>query len=104
MTTVGARSGRSRTVPLTYEADGDQYVVFAAANGAPKHPAWFHNVVAEPEVTVEIGSESFGAKAVVVTGEQRHELLGRLATLRPVVARMQAKTTREIPAVVLSRR
>ena len=104
LTAVGARSGVPQTVPLTYVADGDRLLVFAAANGAPKHPAWFHNLVAHPEVTVEVGDESFPAEAVVITGSEREELLDRFEGLKPVIARMQAKTTRVIPAVALVRR
>jgi deazaflavin-dependent oxidoreductase (nitroreductase family) len=103
LTAVGAKSGIPRTTPLTFEFDGDSPVVFAAAAGAPKNPAWFHNLVAHPEVTVEIGTESFTAKAVVVTGKERDVLLERLPTLNSVVGRMQTKTTREIPGVILER-
>jgi deazaflavin-dependent oxidoreductase (nitroreductase family) len=104
LTAVGAKSGVPQTVPLTYVADGDRYLVFAAANGAPKHPAWFHNLVAHPEVTIEVGKESFPAEAVVVTDAKREQLLDRFAGLKTVIERMQAKTTRVIPAVVFLRR
>ncbi len=71
LSTTGARSGKQRTHPLVYLADGDRLVVFASKGGAPTSPDWYHNLVAHPEVSVEAGAESYPATAVVITGEER---------------------------------
>src|SRR5689334_22435787 len=63
LTTTGARTGRKLTSPLLYNTDGDRILVFASKGGAPTHPDWYHNLLANPEVTVELGTEKFQAKA-----------------------------------------
>jgi deazaflavin-dependent oxidoreductase (nitroreductase family) len=103
VTTTGARSGRTRTSPLVYTRDGDRYVIIASYAGAPKHPAWYHNLVANPEVTVEVGTESFTARASTAEGEERRSLYDAQAALMPNFTEYQEKTTREIPVVVLER-
>lgn len=103
VTTTGARSGRTRTSPLVYTRDGDRYVIIASYAGAPKHPAWYHNLVANPEVTVEVGTESFTARASTAEGEERRRLYDAQAALMPNFTEYQEKTTREIPVVVLER-
>jgi deazaflavin-dependent oxidoreductase (nitroreductase family) len=104
LTTTGARSGRRHTTPMMYLPDGDRFVVFASVMGAPNHPAWYHNLVAHPEVTVEVGAEAFEATAVVTTGEERERLWIRAVERYPFLAGHQAKTARQIPVVVLERR
>src|SRR5665213_1827185 len=89
LTTTGAKSGRSLTTPVMYLADGDRQLVFASKAGAPTNPAWYHNLVANPTVTVEVGDESFQAKAVPVTGEERDRLYAKQATLYPGFAEYQ---------------
>jgi deazaflavin-dependent oxidoreductase (nitroreductase family) len=103
LTSTGAKSGRSYTHPLSYSLDGGRYVVAAADGGAPAHPAWYYNLVAYPDVTVEVGAEQFAARAELVTGPERERLLGLHASRYPALTGYQAKTTREIPFFVLER-
>ena len=100
LTTVGARSGRRRTVPLTYVADGERYVVAAGAAGA--NPAWYHNLLAHPAVTVEVGTAVFAAVARPATGAERNGLFTRFAAEQPQLASYQAMAGREVPMVVLT--
>lgn len=101
LTTTGARTGRPRTNPLGYLADGDNYVVFASAVGSPRNPDWYHNLVANPGVTVEVGTSTFRAAAAVATGGQRRILLERYAALHPGWATYQTLTERPFPVVLL---
>lgn len=103
LTTTGARSGRRFTLPLVYQPDGERIVIFASKAGAPKHPDWYHNLVANPVVTVEIGPGSFDATATVITGPERDQLYARQAELMPQFGEYQQKTTRVIPVIVLER-
>ncbi|HVC82453.1 MAG TPA: nitroreductase family deazaflavin-dependent oxidoreductase [Chloroflexota bacterium] len=103
LTTTGAKSGRQTTTPLMYAEDGDRLIVFASKAGAPENPAWYHNLLAHPEVKLEVGAESFSAKATPVTGEERDRLYGEQATRVPGFAEYQAKTSRKIPVVALQR-
>jgi len=103
VTTTGARSGNQRTSPLVHTRDGDRYVIIASYAGAPKDPAWYHNLVANPEVTVEVGTEKFQARASTVEGEERQRLYDAQAALMPNFTEYQEKTTRQIPVVVLER-
>lgn len=104
LTTTGARSGQPRTHPLSYLADGERYVIVAAAGGAPAHPAWSHNLIAHPDVTVEVGTEAHEARAVVTTGAERDAWFGRFTAQQPQLAVYQSRTTRPIPVVALTRR
>jgi deazaflavin-dependent oxidoreductase (nitroreductase family) len=103
ITTTGAKSGKRRTSPLVYLADGDRFVIFASKGGSPTSPDWFHNLVANPRVTVEIGGETFEAEATVLEGEERDRLYAKQASVMPPFAEYQAKTDRVIPVVALSR-
>jgi deazaflavin-dependent oxidoreductase (nitroreductase family) len=103
LTTTGAKSGELRTHPLVYQADGDRIVVFASKGGAPTNPDWYHNLVANPTATVEVGGDRYDAKATVLTGEERDRLFARQAELFPGFAEYQAKTNRTIPVVALER-
>jgi len=99
LTTTGARTRRRTTVPLGYAVDDDGRVfVVASKAGAPNHPAWFHNLQANPAVTVELGEESFQAQAVVTTGEERDRLYRRVAG---VGNEYEKNTDRIFPVVVL---
>jgi deazaflavin-dependent oxidoreductase (nitroreductase family) len=99
LTTTGAKSGEPRTAPMMYLRDGDRLVVFASNVGAAHHPGWYHNLVADPNVTVELGGDRFPATAVVTAGEERERLWG----LFPF-PQHQDKTRRKIPVVVLEPR
>ncbi len=104
LTTTGAKSGQPRTRPLVYLADGGRIYVFAGNRGAPTNPAWYHNLVAHPDVTVEVGAETFAAHAMVVDRAEA-ERLGRVQLQRlPALAELQAKITREVPVVLLERK
>ena len=103
LTTTGAKSGQRHTNPMMYLADGNRLLVFASKRGAPTHPDWYHNLVAHPEVTVEVGSETYEATATILTGEERDRLFAKQAELYPQFGEYQAKTTREIPVIALER-
>jgi deazaflavin-dependent oxidoreductase (nitroreductase family) len=100
---VGARTGTERITPLvTYTEDGRLYI-FGSKGGSPEHPAWYHNLVANPEITVELGTETFPAVARVLTGAERDEIFAKQAALAPQFAEYQRNTSRTIPVVELQR-
>lgn len=103
LSTVGARSGQTRTSPLAYTTDGERYVIIASKGGAPSHPDWYHNLVANPIVTVEVGTEQFQARATIAEAEERVRLFDQMAVQMPGFADYQRKTERQIPVVVLER-
>jgi deazaflavin-dependent oxidoreductase (nitroreductase family) len=103
LTSTGARSGQRHTTPMGYMPDDDRLIVFAANGGAPKNPDWYHNLVAQPHVTVEVGTETFAALAVVTQGAEREQLWIRGVAMFPFLAKHQAKTPRQIPVIALSR-
>jgi deazaflavin-dependent oxidoreductase (nitroreductase family) len=102
--TTGAKSGARRINPLVYLPDGDRFIIFASKGGAPTNPDWYHNLVAHPETTIEVGQETIPVNAVVITGEERDRLYAKQASLRPAFGEYQEKTTRRIPVVALERR
>jgi len=104
LTTTGARSGRRRENPLAYTRTGDDYVVIASKGGSPENPSWYHNLVANPEATVEVLGERFEATARVATGEEHERLYAAQARLMPGFAEYQRRTTRKIPVIVLRRK
>jgi deazaflavin-dependent oxidoreductase (nitroreductase family) len=101
--TIGAKSGTERVHPMMYLPVGAEYAVFASKAGAPTNPAWFTNLVANPGVTVEVGSETFTATARVVAGVERDTLYAKQASLYPGFAEYQEKTDRIIPVVMLQK-
>jgi deazaflavin-dependent oxidoreductase (nitroreductase family) len=103
LTTTGAKSGATYTAPLAFTRDGDRHVVIGSKGGAPTHPAWYHNVVANPIVTVEVGPEKFQAQASVAQGEERDRLFNAQAAEKPNFAEYQRNTTRQLPVIVLRR-
>jgi deazaflavin-dependent oxidoreductase (nitroreductase family) len=103
LTHTGRRSGQERTNPLVYMADGDRYLIFASKGGAPEHPDWYRNLLANPEATIEVGTEQFGVVAEEIKGEERDRLYAKNAALRPAFAEYQEKTDRTIPVVALRR-
>jgi deazaflavin-dependent oxidoreductase (nitroreductase family) len=103
LTSTGARSGKQRTTPVVYLPDGDRMVIFASMGGAPKNPAWYHNLRANPHATVEVGAETVGVNAVVTEGEERDRLFDRQADRFPQFADYAQKTTRQIPVIALER-
>jgi deazaflavin-dependent oxidoreductase (nitroreductase family) len=103
LTTTGAKSGKRHTTPLAYTRDGDHYVILASKGGAPTNPSWYHNLVAHPEVTVEVSGETFKAKASVAEGTERERLFNQMAAKMPGFADYQRTTTRQIPVIILTR-
>jgi deazaflavin-dependent oxidoreductase (nitroreductase family) len=104
LTTTGAKSGREQTTPVVYTRDGDDLVVIASKGGAPSHPAWYHNLVAHPDVVVELPGETIKAHARVATGDERDRLFKAQADIMPAFNDYQQKTDRVIPVVVLELR
>ena len=103
LTTTGAKSGLTRVNPLTYTTDGDRIIVIASKGGADTHPDWYHNLVANPEVTVEVGTERFTARARTAAGEERERLYNAQAAQMSYFATYQKKAKRQIPLVILER-
>ena len=103
LTMTGAKSGRALTRPLVYTTDGDRLVVLASFAGGPKNPPWYHNLIANPEATVELGSDRFRVRAAVTAGEERQRLFNCQAAQMPIFAEYQQKTSRQIPVLVLTR-
>jgi deazaflavin-dependent oxidoreductase (nitroreductase family) len=104
VTTVGAKSGQQRTTPLVYLPEGDRVVIFASAAGAPKHPAWYHNLMANPSVIAEVGDQRYEATATEVTGDERARLYAEQVSRMPGFADYEAKAgERIIPVIALDR-
>ncbi len=101
---TGAKSGQERVNPVVYAADGDRFVVFASKAGADTNPDWYHNLVANPETVVEVGTETIPVVARVAEGDERDRLWSRQKESMPGFADYEQKTTRRIPVVVLERR
>lgn len=103
--TTGAKSGQERVHPMMYRDLGDGPVaVFASKAGAPDHPAWFHNVVANPDVAAEIGTETRSFRARTAAGDEREQIWTEQKADYPGFADYEAQTTREIPVVILDPR
>jgi deazaflavin-dependent oxidoreductase (nitroreductase family) len=100
--TKGAKSGQERINPVACIEDGGRFVVFASKGGAPTHPDWYHNVVANPLVTVEVGTEKFQARASVAEEPERTRLYSKMVEVMPGFGEYQRNTTRVIPVVVLT--
>jgi deazaflavin-dependent oxidoreductase (nitroreductase family) len=103
LTTTGAKSGQARTVPIVYTRDGDRLVAIASKGGAPTNPDWYHNLVAHPNVTIELPGETFKARARVAEGVERDRLYAAQAALMPGFAEYETMTTRKIPVVIFER-
>ncbi len=103
LTTTGARSGQPRVTPLVYTTDNGRWIVIASKGGAPTHPDWYYNLRANPEVTVEVGAESFPARATITTGAERQRLFDQMAARMPNFAEYQRNTVRQLPVIVLER-
>ena len=99
--TKGARSGEERVNPMMYLTDGDRLVVFASKGGAPTHPDWYHNLVANPDVEIEVGTERRTMRARVAEGEERDRLYAEQSKRYPQFAKYQEGTDRTIPVVIL---
>jgi deazaflavin-dependent oxidoreductase (nitroreductase family) len=103
LTTTGAKSGQPRVSPLAYTTDGDRIVIIASKAGAPTNPDWYHNLLAHPLATVELGQERFQARATVTDEPERERLYAKMVEKMPGFAEYQRKTARKIPVVTLQR-
>jgi len=100
--TKGAKSGEERISPTAYVKDGDRYVIIASKGGAPTNPNWYHNLVANPQVTVEVGNEKFQARATVAEEPERTRLYDKMVEMMSSFDDYRRKTTRMIPVIVLT--
>ena len=103
LTTRGARTGQTRVNPMMYLQDGDRLLVFASKGGAPSHPDWYHNLVANAEATVEVGTETYPAKATSLSGEERDNKYAQQVALYPGFGDYEKRTSRVIPVVAITR-
>ncbi len=99
----GARTGTERVNPLVYQPVGEGFAVFASKAGAPTNPDWYHNLIANPEATVEIGEDTVRVRARVAEGEERERIWTRQKQDRPNFADYEKKTSRQIPVLILER-
>ncbi len=104
LTTKGAKSGQTRIYPLMSVPYGDNYLAVASKGGAPENPLWYNNVLAHPDVTVEVGNEKFAATARLLRGAEREPAFAQAISVFPNYAEYQKKTEREIPVFLLERR
>jgi len=100
--TRGAKSGQERINPVAYVQDNGRYVVIASKGGAPTNPAWYYNILANPLVTVEVGSEKFQARAAISEEPERTRLYEKMIEMMPGFADYRRKTTRTIPVITLT--
>jgi len=100
--TIGAKSGQKHINPVAYVTDGDRFVIIASKGGAPTNPGWYHNIVAHPQVTVEVGTEQFAARASISTEPERTRLYNKMVEMMPGFAEYRKKTTRIIPVIILT--
>lgn len=102
--TTGAKSGLERINPLVYLPDDDRLVIIASKAGAPSHPDWYYNLMAHPEVKVEVGNEQIPVRATVTEEPERTELYEKVVAQYPNFDEYRQKTTRTIPVIALTRR
>jgi len=103
ITTRGRRTGKLRRTALVYGRDGDRYILVASNGGAPKHPLWYLNLVEHPDVTVQVGAESFAARARTATADEKATLWKVMVSILPAYQGYQDKAGREIPVVIVER-
>ena len=101
--TIGAKSGQEHINPVAYVRDGDRIVIIASKGGAPTNPDWYYNILANPRVTVEVGTEQFQAQAAIASEPERTRLYDKMVEMMPGFAEYQQKTTRVIPVITLTR-
>jgi deazaflavin-dependent oxidoreductase (nitroreductase family) len=101
--TIGAKSGREHINPVAYITDNDRFVIIASKGGAPTNPDWYHNIVANPKVKIEVGTEQYTARALITSEPERTRLYTKMVEMMPGFAEYQKKTTRIIPVIILSR-
>ena len=101
--TVGAKSGLERVNPVAYVRVGERLVIIASKGSAPSDPGWYHNILAHPRVTVEVGNERFEVQASVEAEPERSRLYAKMAEMMPAFAEYQQRTKRVIPVITLAR-
>jgi len=101
LTTLGAKSNQPHTTPLGYSTDGDRLIIVGAAVGSPKHPAWYHNLLAHPNVAVELNGEQYRMRAVVAEGQERQRLFNQHAKQIPQIVEYQEVAARQLPVIIL---
>lgn len=101
LTTTGARTGTRRTTPVLYTRDGDSYLVIASKSGAATHPDWYHNLLANPRASIEVGGQQRQVRARIAGGDERQRLFGQHAAVLPNYAAYQRRTSRRLPVIVL---
>ncbi len=99
--TIGAKTGQERVNPVATFKDDGHWVVIASKGGAPSHPDWYRNLLAHPEVTVEVGPDKFKARAIVTKDPERTRLYDKMVSINPGFAEYRAKTNRQIPVIIL---
>jgi deazaflavin-dependent oxidoreductase (nitroreductase family) len=104
LTTRGRTSGELRTTPLIHRTDDGRWVIVASRGGAPRNPSWFENLQADPEAAIQVRAETIPVRANTATGEERERLWSLMREVWPAYDDYQARTEREIPVVVLTRR
>ncbi|NUM48926.1 MAG: nitroreductase family deazaflavin-dependent oxidoreductase [Anaerolineales bacterium] len=100
--TTGAKSGQLRINPVAYVKDGDRFVIVASKGGAPENPDWYYNLLAHPEVTIEVGAETLKVEATAAEEPERTRLFDQMAAKNPGFDEYRKKTTRQIPVIVLT--
>ncbi|MFG3257065.1 nitroreductase family deazaflavin-dependent oxidoreductase [Streptomyces sp. NPDC048172] len=100
---TGARTGRARISPLFFQPVGDNWAVFGTHGGSPRHPVWYHNLMANPRTTIEVGTETVPVTARLAEGAERERIWAREVALVPKFAEFEAASGRQIPVVVLER-
>lgn len=103
LTTTGRKSGRKHTTPMVFTREGDRLLVYASKGGAPKHPDWYLNLVAQSDVVVEVGADRYDATATPLEGEERDREFAAQAARIPIFGEYQEKAGRTIPVVALTR-
>ncbi len=104
LSTTGRTSGEVRTTPLIHRTDGERWVVVASKGGAPANPSWYENMLANPDATIQVLGEEIPVRATTAEGEERARLWSLMCQVWPAYEEYQARTDREIPVVVLTRR
>ena len=102
--TIGARSGREHLVPMRAMVDGDTLYLFASSHGSPRHPDWYHNLQAHPEIVIELGTEIIPVRATELSGAERGAVFARQAARFPIFAEYASRLERTIPVIRLDRR
>jgi deazaflavin-dependent oxidoreductase (nitroreductase family) len=101
--TIGAKSGQEKVNPVAYTTDGDRFVIIASKGGAPTNPGWYYNILANPRLSVEVGTETIQVQATVAVEPERTRLYDKMVEMMPGFADYRQKTTRVIPVIILTR-